>query len=37
VLTIDYGPYQISQPQSPQSVGDNETELAKGSLRAAVR
>jgi hypothetical protein len=37
VLTIDYGPYQISQPQLTQSVVDNETDLAKGSLRAPVR
>jgi len=37
VLTIDYGPYQISQPKSPQSVGDHDTELAKGALRPAVQ
>jgi len=37
VMTIDYGPYQISQPQSPQSASDDDTELAKGTLRAAVR
>jgi hypothetical protein len=37
VMTIDYGPYQISQPQSPQAANDGETELAKETLRAAVR
>jgi hypothetical protein len=37
VLTIDYGPYQISLPQSPQSVSSDDMELATGSLRAAVR
>jgi hypothetical protein len=37
VMTIDYGPYQISQPQSPQSVSHGDTELAKGTLRAAVQ
>ncbi len=37
VMTIDYGPYQILQPQSPQSVSVDDTELAKGTLRAAIR
>jgi len=37
VMTIDYGPYQISQPQSSQSVSDDGTELAMGTLQAAVR
>jgi hypothetical protein len=37
VMTIDYGPYEIGQPQSPQSVSEGDTELAKGTLRAAVR
>jgi len=37
VMTIDYGPYRISQSQSPQSVSEGDTELAKGTLRAAVR
>ena len=37
VMTIDYGPYKISQPQSPQSANDDDTELAKETLRAAVR
>lgn len=34
VLTIDYGPYQMSQPQSVSYVG---TDLAKETLRAEVR
>ncbi|MGO9338077.1 MAG: hypothetical protein ACLPY1_11280 [Terracidiphilus sp.] len=37
VMTIDYGPYQISPPKSPQSVSDDDTQLAKGTLQAAVR
>ena len=37
VMTIDYGPYRISQPQSPRSVSDADTEPAKGTLRAAVQ
>ncbi|MGO9937810.1 MAG: hypothetical protein ACLPH3_09065 [Terracidiphilus sp.] len=37
VMTIDYGPYEIGQPQSPQSVSEGDTEVAKGTLRAAVR
>jgi len=37
VMKIDYGPYQISQPQSPQSVSDDDTKLVKETLRAAVR
>ena len=37
VMTIDYGPYQISQTRSSQSVSEDDTELAKGTLRAAVQ
>ena len=37
VMTIDYGPYQISQPQSPQSVNNAGVEPAKGTFRAAVQ
>jgi hypothetical protein len=37
VMTIDYGPYRISQSQSTQSVSRDDTEPAKESLRAAVR
>jgi hypothetical protein len=37
VMTIDYGPYEIGQPQSPQSVSEDATELARGTLRASVR
>ncbi len=37
VMTIDYGPYEIGQPQSPQSVSEGDTELANGSLRAGAR
>jgi hypothetical protein len=33
VMTIEYGPYRISQSQSPQSsVGESDTDLAKGNL-----
>ena len=34
VMTIDYGPYEIGQPRSPQSVGQGATELAKENIRA---
>jgi hypothetical protein len=37
VMTIEYGPYKIAQPQSPQSISDADAELAKGTLRAAVK
>jgi hypothetical protein len=37
VMTIDYGPYQILQPQSPQTVSDDNTQLAKETLRAAAQ
>jgi hypothetical protein len=37
VMTIEYGPYEIAQPQPPQSVSDADTELAKGIMRAAVQ
>jgi hypothetical protein len=37
VMTIDYGPYEIAQPQLPQSVSEGDSELAKGTLRAPVR
>ncbi len=40
VMTIDYGPYEIiplQSPQSPQSVIDPYPELAKETLRAAVK
>lgn len=37
VMTIDYGPYEIAPPQSPQTVSDNDAELAKEAPRAAVR
>jgi hypothetical protein len=37
VMTIEYGPYEIAQPKSPQSVNDADAELAKGTLRAAVQ
>jgi hypothetical protein len=37
VMTISYGPYQIAQPQSPATVSEDDAELAKASLRAAVK
>jgi len=37
VMTIEYGPYEVAQPRSPQSVSDNEAELAKGTIRAALQ
>ena len=37
VLTIDYGPYQIAPPQSPQPVTDFNAKLAKETLRTAFR
>ena len=37
VMTIDYGPYEIGQPQLPQSVSEDATELARRTLRASVR
>jgi hypothetical protein len=36
VMTIDYGPYEIAAPQSPQSVGDAYSELASRNLQTAV-
>jgi hypothetical protein len=37
VMTINYGPYEIASPQSPQSASDVFPELAKGDLRGAAQ
>jgi hypothetical protein len=37
VMTIDYGPYEIAPPQSPQSASDDDTQQAKETLRAATQ
>jgi len=37
VLTISYGPYQIAQPQSPQSASNAIPEQAKGAFGVSAR
>lgn len=37
VMTIDYGPYEISRRDPLQSANENDTELAKGVSQAPVR